>query len=125
MAKASTDPRTVLARAMSEAQLQQAVIEAAKFNGWHIAHFRAGMTRRGRWVTPVSGDGAGFPDLVLAHPDRGVLFVELKAEQGKMTSRQAIWLTLLGTCNKTYVWRPRDWLAGTILAILRGIEEKP
>lgn len=109
----------LLARSVAEAQLQQTVIEAAKMHGWRVAHFRPGMTRRGRWVTPVQADGAGFPDLVLVRQGR-LLFVELKAEGKKPTPRQQEWLDALGECTvKVYVWRSSDWVNNTILDTLK------
>ena len=60
---------------MSERELQDAVIQLARLLGWRVAHFRPAMTTRG-WRTPVSADGAGFPDLGGGHPkERGLLIV--------------------------------------------------
>ena len=62
-------------------------------------------------MTPVAADGAGFVDLVLVHPARGVtLFRELKARKGRMSPAQeqwGVWLTAGG--NDWGVWRPADW----------------
>lgn len=66
------------------------------------------MNRRGEWQTAVAGDGAGFPDLVLAR-DR-VLFVELKRNSGTLRPDQVTWrITLLAAGADHRVWRPRDW----------------
>lgn len=93
----------------SEAGFQRAVIDMAHARGWLVAHFRAAqVTRRGgkRWATPVSADGAGFPDLVLAR--RGVVMMrELKTERGRVSDMQARWISELGVFGK--VWRPSDW----------------
>lgn len=95
-----SDPRKI-----SEKAFQAHVIRAAKLNGWMVAHFRPGMTKRGRWVTPVQGDGAGFPDLVLVK-DR-VLFVELKVGKGVLSNNQKKWARALGMANASVdVWRP-------------------
>ena len=67
---------------ISEAELQKAVIAAARAQGWRVAHFRPAQVRPGRYVTPVDADGAGFPDLVLCRGDR-LVFAELKA-QGRL-----------------------------------------
>jgi len=53
-----------LARAMTEQQLLDAIVQAAKLHGWMVAHFRPALTAKG-WRTPMQGD-PGFPDLVLA-----------------------------------------------------------
>ena len=60
---------------MTEADLQQAVIECARTLGWMVAHFRPALRQSGRWSTPVQADGKGFPDLVLARAGR-VIFAE-------------------------------------------------
>jgi len=104
-----------------EADLQQAVIDLAHLLRWRVAHFRPAMTR-GRWSTPVSGDGAGFPDLVLVRGGR-VIFAELKAAKGRLRPEQEVWLDALraadGPTLSTYTWRPDDWFAGRIEEVLR------
>lgn len=84
---------------VTEAQLQQALIAAARVRGWRVAHFRPAQTRGGRWQTAMQGD-AGFPDLVLARA--GVVYVwELKgydsrSRLGKPSDAQRVWLDELG-----------------------------
>lgn len=91
----------------TEAQFQQAVIEAAQLHGWAVAHFRPARTQHG-WRTPVAADGRGFPDLVLTR-DR-VVFAELKAARGLLTDHQRTWIARLTTAGaEVYVWRPADW----------------
>lgn len=103
---------------MTEAQLQSAIIEAAHIGGFMVAHFRPAQTAKG-WRTPVAADGAGFPDLVLAHPFRGVFFIECKSERGKLLPDQHRWAKAL--CSSGAEWhvlRPSDlesakrWLIG-------------
>lgn len=57
----------------------------------------------------MSGDGKGFPDLVLVRPPR-VIFAELKSEKGSLALEQEDWFTQLCACDgvETYLWRPRD-----------------
>jgi hypothetical protein len=106
---------------ISEAELMQAVIDCAHLLGWKVAHFRPAMTH-GRWSTPVSADGAGFPDLVLVRGGR-VIFAELKAAKGRVRPEQTEWLNALlladGPTVRTYTWRPDDWFAGRIEDVLR------
>lgn len=104
---------------MTEAQLQTAVIECARLLGWRVAHFRPGMNQRGRWMTAVQGDGAGFPDLVMARRGR-LIFAELKAEKGRMSAEQDAWMEALRVPGVTVaVFFPRDWESGAIESCLR------
>jgi hypothetical protein len=104
---------------VTEAQLQQAVIELARLLGYRVAHFRPAKTERG-WRTPVEADGKGFPDLVLAKPNR-LVFVELKAAKGKVSDEQKDWLATLGSTGaEAYIFRPEGWSSGAIEKCLRG-----
>ena len=111
------DPIAILRRSIKEETLQTNVIEMAHAYHWVVAHFRSIKDFKGRWWTPVSADGAGFPDLVLARR-RVVLFVELKAEVGELSDPQKMWQLAL-PCH--HVWRPKDWMDGTIDGVLREI----
>lgn len=111
---------------MKEAQLESAIIECAQLLGWKVAHFRPARTDKG-WRTPVSADGVGFPDLVMARHGQ-VIFAELKAEKGKLSQAQHGWLRELtptfagGSQDPTHMvfhWFPSDWVSGTIEAVLR------
>ena len=107
---------------MTEKQLQDAVLGLAKRLGWRTAHFRPALTQTGRWVTAVQGDGKGFPDLVLAR-EGVVLFIELKSAKGRLSTEQTRWAIHLPAGN-TFVFRPKDWLDGTIETVLREPAEK-
>lgn len=92
----------------TEKEFQAQVIALAQLCGWRVAHFRPAQNARGDWRTPVAGDGAGFPDLVLVR-DR-VLFVELKTNTGKLAPAQVTWSTTLQAAGaEHHIWRPRDW----------------
>jgi hypothetical protein len=93
---------------VSEAQFTRQVIQLARLLGWRVAHFRPAMTKHG-WRTPVQGDGAGFPDLILV---RGpvCLAVELKAVDGKLRPEQKVWLEAFQTAGiESMVWTPNNW----------------
>lgn len=93
---------------MTEAELQAVVKDAARLFGWLTYHTHD--SRR---------SDAGFPDLVLARPDR-TMFVELKSAKGRLTVDQTHWLQVLEKAGQTtHIWRPADWLAGTITEVLR------
>jgi hypothetical protein len=95
------EPETTL----TEDQFQKRVIETAKLYGWKVSHFRAALTRSGRWATPVQGH-KGFPDLVLARAGR-IIVAELKTDKGRVSPEQKEWLAALGEYGR--LWRPRDW----------------
>jgi hypothetical protein len=101
-----------------EASFQSVVVEVARLAGWKVAHFRAARTAKG-WRTPVTADGAGWPDLVLVRPPR-IIFAELKSEAGELRLRQAEWLDVLRLLPtaETYLWRPSDW--DELVEILTG-----
>lgn len=91
------------------AQWEQTVLDLAARFGWMRAHFRPARTATGGWTTPVAGDGAGFPDLVLVRRDR-LVFAELKAGTGRLSAAQRAWLDRLERAGaEVYVWRPEEW----------------
>ena len=104
---------------MNEAQLQSAVLELAQALRWLRAHFRPAMTVKG-WRTPVEGDGAGFPDLILVRDGRLVV-AELKGPAGKLSTPQELWLVAFSTVPgvECYVWKPEHWRSGEVESVLR------
>lgn len=97
----------MIKRLTEESFLRQ-ILLLARIKGWRSAHFRPARTAHG-WRTPVSGDGKGFPDLVLVKGKK-LLFVELKLDRGKTSPEQEQWLRSLAAAGvKVAVWRPRDW----------------
>jgi VRR-NUC domain. len=109
----------VPALAMSEKQLQSAVIELAKTLGWKVAHFGNTMknVRRGNGYVSIPDRGAsGFPDLVLVRRPR-LVFAELKTKHNQLTEAQMDWIQQLEQVDgqvDAYVWRPADWESGII-----------
>lgn len=94
---------------MKEKDLTKAVIALAKTHGWRVAHFRTAQTKSGNWVTPVQGDGAGFPDLILLRGWRG-LAIELKVGHNKPTARQQSWLNAFQEVGwDAWVLTDKDW----------------
>ena len=108
---AISDARGVLDHDMSERALQAAVMRQAKLLGWHCFH---------TWNSQHSE--GGFPDLLLLKGERCVV-AELKREDKKPTTKQAIWLLEFETAGiEAYWWRPSNWSSGEIEAVLRGEE---
>jgi len=101
-----------------ETAFQSVVVDVARLSGWRVAHFRAARTSKG-WATPVTADGAGWPDLVLVRPPR-LIFAELKSESGKVKPHQTEWLDVLRLLPQTevFVWQPSDWDA--LVEVLTG-----
>ena len=102
---------------MTEAAFQKQVIKWARQLGWLVFHC-ATDSSRGRSVRG-GGCGQGFPDLVLAHPQRGVIFAELKTPCGRVSAAQKKWLGVLARADAHIaVWRPAH--AGDIKRTLAG-----
>ena len=91
----------------SEAAFQIEVVALATTFGWMVSHQRPAKVGD-RWMTAITGD-VGFPDLVLAHPTKGVIYAELKSRTGKLAPAQAKWRDALqGAGAEWYLWRPDD-----------------
>jgi hypothetical protein len=99
----------VAAQVMTEAQLQAAVVDLARYLGltvWHDVDSRRNL--------------AGFPDLVLI--GRKVLWLELKRQTGRVRPEQQAFLSRLVRAGQdARVIRPADWLDGTVERLLRSI----
>ncbi len=98
---------------ISEKDLQDAIVDAARLYGYVAFHSRPAITGKG-WRTPVQYDGKGFPDLVLVGRER-VIFAEIKSDRGKPTVEQEQWLAGLervaavSPTVRVHVWSPADW----------------
>lgn len=93
---------------LTEAEFTAQVLQYAKLRGWRSAHFRAARLANGSWRTPVQGDGAGFPDLVLVRAKR-IVVAELKVG-APVAENQTEWLAAFRAANvPAYLWRPCDW----------------
>ena len=107
-----SDAREAVAWAMPEAELQANVKELALLLGWRYYHTHD--SRR---------SDEGFLDTVLARAPR-LIVAELKRQnpaRGRVTDEQQEWIDELEGCPaaEVYVWRPIDWLDGTIEQALR------
>lgn len=85
---------------MTEAELQQSIIDAAGKLGYR--HYHTRDSRRSDY---------GWPDLVLVHEVfRRVLFIEVKSAGGKVTPSQESWLDALARCGQeVYIVRPEQY----------------
>ena len=101
--------RQVLPQNISEAEFQTAIMDMAAWFGWRRFHPRTVQILKGAHLTPYKGEG-GFPDLVLVHRSKGIIFAELKAQKGRMSSSQELWRADLEAAGAEYhLWRPSDW----------------
>jgi hypothetical protein len=93
----------------SEARFQAWLLGRAHELGWRTAHFRTALSAAGRHMTPVAGDGKGFPDTVLLRGPRLVV-AELKAARGSLTPEQVEWLAAWKAvpAAEVFTWRPKD-----------------
>lgn len=97
---------------LSEEDLQQQVIELARFHQYDVTYHNPDSRR----------SQAGFPDLVLISSSRGrALFRELKSEDGRVRPKQrSVLLAMVAAGLDADVWRPRDLRSGRIVKELRG-----
>lgn len=111
MTTSTTQPgQSLLADAMTEAELAEGVRCLAKALGWLDYH--TFDSRRSE---------AGYPDRTMVRRGR-LVFAELKRERAAATPAQEAWLSKLrkvGGPVEVYVWRPSSWLDGTIERCLR------
>ena len=88
----------------SEALFLDQVKQLAVMNGWKVFHPSVHQVGNGSWRS----DGRGFPDLVLAHRERGLIFAELKTMVGRLTAEQVVWANQIQPHAECYVWRPNQ-----------------
>lgn len=96
---------------ISEDDFTNVVLYAGRmFYGWRMLHIRPAMRLNGEYVTPVSGDGQGYPDIDAVREATGHAFVaELKVGKNEPTDDQAAWLNAKAACGTpAYVWYPED-----------------
>lgn len=96
---------------LSEQAWLNKIKRLAKKHGWSHVHL---------WTNIYSP--AGFPDLLLAGP-RGIMFAELKRQNGKLRSEQVAWIRrILAAGVHAFVWRPGDiaWVVRILEGTLEG-----
>jgi len=103
----------VTAATVREVDWQRTVCETLDVKGWTWNHTRRSIGGKGKgWVTATTLKG--WPDLVAWRGPR-LLFIELKADSGRLTAEQQVVLVELQTVAAAnphvgvHVWRPRDW----------------
>ena len=124
-----SEARRMATEAVSEADFQQKVFEAARLFGWRYVHFRPARTLHG-WTTAQTGD-KGFPDAVLVRGERGgrigtkgyrrprLLFIEFKREKGKPSEEQLAWIDALNEVDGVTAMVARPSQFDQVLEALR------
>ena len=98
----------------TEAQLSAYVSQQATRRGLLAYHLDAARRR----FNPSS---VGFPDWVIAGPS-GILFRELKSQDGRITPDQRYWGDILNYAKGNWaIWRPEDAFSGLISAELDAL----
>ena len=103
-----------LAEAMPEAELQNNIIGLAKLLGYKVYHTHDSRRSEG-----------GFPDLVLCRAPVTII-AECKREKKQLRKDQKEWMDLFiitavasHGAVKVCLWRPSDWLSGSIERVLK------
>lgn len=97
---------------MKEAELQAAILELCDYLGIHWWHDTDSRKNRG-----------GLPDLILV--GNAVLWVELKAEKGRLRPAQAEFIERLQEAGQEVaVWRPSDWTSGRVIPRLKALSPR-
>lgn len=105
----TTETRVLLAKAMTEKDLQAKIVKLADLLGYWVYH-----------TLDSKGSTAGFPDLVLVHRTTGrLIFAECKTETGTLSGPQIAWGNVLTLRHFYVIWRPSDWLSGKIEQMLK------
>lgn len=92
----------------TEKQCQSTIVDAARLLGYRVLSIRPAFSRN-KFSTPIQGD-AGYPDLTLAHPRAGVIFVELKRSPNRLEPEQVEWRQALTEAGAIWrlVWVPEQ-----------------
>jgi hypothetical protein len=99
------------AYSMSEDALQETIRKQCRALGFLVQHEH---DSRRSWLP-------GWPDLVIVGKS-GILWRELKSEAGRLSPEQRQVGSALHAAGQDWaVWRPRDWVDGTIQRQLEGI----
>jgi hypothetical protein len=105
--------KEMIGASMSEAELQNNIVELANVFGWLVFH-----DHDSRMNNP------GFPDLVLVR--ERVIYAELKNAKGKYRPDQKVWMRqLIGAGESCFLWRPAHWQDGSIEKELKRQQGRP
>lgn len=115
-----TDAQKLIAQTMSETELQNNIVHLFQTYHWLVHAEIKAQKKDGRWHTAIQGD-AGYPDLTASRFENkhyDLLIIELKSEKGKLSKEQQKWRDNIPR-GVYHLWRPSDWLDGTIEEMLK------
>lgn len=101
---------------MTEKELRDSIVEAARAAGWAVMFVpKVPVKYQGqpiRWMNPIGGDGKGWLDLFLLR--ERPLAIEVKARESgagyHVTPEQQAWLDRWHVAGiNAFVWTIRDW----------------
>lgn len=96
-----------------EHDLQDAAVDLLHRHHYLVFHQRPSREADGGWRSAVEYDGKGFFDLVAIRPGCPALFIEVKADRGRVSADQRDWLEggeqALGC--RTILLHPGKWKA--------------
>lgn len=109
--------RQKMDRSVSERDLMNSFMDAARLMGWDVMHVtdsRKMVNHGGKMVLVGDPDCKGWPDLFMAHARTGRLVaIEVKVEdpnRGRVTAEQEHWLKVLSACGvECMILRPSTW----------------
>lgn len=107
----SRPPQLALPDEPTEAEFMDRIVAVARIYDWAAVHFRPALRANGTWRTACQYDAKGWPDLVLVHPLRQLVWYrELKARHGRLDDDQALWRNRLVSAGQSWqTWWPEDW----------------
>jgi hypothetical protein len=112
---------------MPEQELEDCICDLLDTFGIWYHHDRPARTGRvdekGKpvWRNHYRGQN-GVPDFNPILGNDRVIYTELKTQKGRLTPAQTEWLERLERAGQeVYVWRPVDWLNGTVPEVLAGL----
>lgn len=118
---------------LNETEFQAEVMRLARTMGWMCRHFhdsRREVVRGGAKFMVGDKDAAGWPDLMMWHPTRGLVLAELKGPKTPVTPNQratleSLAVTAMGMAAggtgkfRVHLWRPND-MVEVVLPLLRN-----